>query len=93
MKKLLIMLMIVSIVLIMGCKTTQDPEIFLPPLFMEVIPLPSRPILEVVPQDTSKSVKVLSDNILEAMAHIKLLEGYAKNQETYYKTIFYPQEE
>lgn len=85
MKKLLLILILSLTILITSCQTTEPVELTIP-VFTEIVTIPDRPTLEKVPNG-SESIKVLSDNLVETISHIELLETYIGLQEKYYLKI------
>ena len=88
MKKLsrILILSLISLTII-GCNTIPTVETSIIP-FTEIVPIPTRPTLVIIPQDLSEALKALGLNLVNTTTHIERLEDYITLQDTYYKRIF-----
>lgn len=88
MKKLsrILTLSLISLTII-GCNTIPTVEPAIIP-FTEIVPIPTRPTLVIIPQELSEALKALGLNLVNTTTHIERLEDYITLQDTYYKRIF-----
>ena len=85
-KRFIIPLLIVSISLV-GCSTIPTSE---PLLYSEIVPVPTRPRLEPIPQEPiplTDLMKLMGVNMLNTTTYSERLEDYIYSGETYYKRV------
>jgi hypothetical protein len=67
-----------------SCQTTEQETIDIPPF--EVVQ-PSRPLLVIVPKDTTGAIKSLTENMSLLAEYAEKLEVFVKYQSNYYTSI------
>ncbi len=81
---MLLISLIISLLILIGCQTAEVSKIEIQPFSA---PIPSRPILESIPDESIETIKALTINMSLLISWGKRLESFIERQTEYYETV------